>query len=143
MKHSPEVIVMNAKTGIGALALSLAVVAPCSSTWPDEGHGPKREVVQKQDLQAPGMEGVMARVTIPPGATEGRHTHPGEVFAYVMQGTLTLAVEGKPTATLKAGDSFYIAPGVVHEGSNRGKEPVTLVGMFVVEKGKPMTTPAQ
>ena len=79
----------------GALAVASAEGAPAV----------KRTVVQRHDLQLAGREGVMAVVDFPPGASEGRHTHPTEAFAYVEAGALTLRVEGRPDARLTAGDS--------------------------------------
>jgi quercetin dioxygenase-like cupin family protein len=101
----------------------------------------KRTVLLKQDTTAPGREAVMASVELPPGSTEGRHTHFAEVYAFVQAGTLTLAVEGQPTKTFKAGDVFTIAPGQIHEGSNKGDTLVRMSVVFFAEKGKPLTTP--
>ncbi|MFI5180994.1 MAG: cupin domain-containing protein [Thermoanaerobaculia bacterium] len=103
----------------------------------------KRTLILKQDMTIPGREAVMAVVDLPPGSAEGRHTHPAEVFAFVQEGTITLQVEGKPDATLKAGDHFYIAPGQVHQAINGGNAPARLAAVFVAEKGKPLTTPAK
>jgi quercetin dioxygenase-like cupin family protein len=103
----------------------------------------KRTVLQKQGLRAHGQEGVMALVEIPAGAREGRHTHPAEAFVYVMDGTLTFDVEGKPEKTYQAGDSFFIEPGKVHEGINNGNSTVRAVAVFVTDKDKPLTTQAK
>jgi quercetin dioxygenase-like cupin family protein len=103
----------------------------------------KRTVLQKQALRAHGQEGVMALVEIPPGGREGRHTHPAEAFVYVVEGTLTFDVEGKPTATYKAGDSIFIEAGRIHEGVNQGTTPVKAVAVFVADKDKPLTTQAR
>jgi len=100
-----------------------------------------RTVLLKQDSTVPGREVVMAAVEIPPGATEGKHTHPAEVYAYVREGEIQLFVEGQPVKTLKAGDVFAIAPGQVHEGSNKGPATAKLTAVFFAEKGKPLTTP--
>jgi quercetin dioxygenase-like cupin family protein len=100
----------------------------------------KRNVLLKQDMMIPGREVIMAAVEIPAGGAEGKHTHPAEVFVFVEEGTLELDVEGKPTTTLKAGDIFTIAPGQVHNGRNTSTAPVKLHAVFVVEKGKPLTT---
>lgn len=100
----------------------------------------KRNVLLKQDMTIPGREVIMAAVEIPPGGSEGRHTHPAEVFVFVEEGTLQLEVEGKPTVMLKAGDVFAIAPGQVHNGRNTSSAPVKLHAVFVAEKGKPLTT---
>jgi quercetin dioxygenase-like cupin family protein len=103
----------------------------------------KRTVLLKQDSTIPGREVVMALVELPPGSTEGKHTHFAEVYAFVQEGEVTLAVEGQPTKILKPGDVFTIAPGQVHEGSNKGSTTAKLSVVFVAEKGKPLTTPAQ
>jgi quercetin dioxygenase-like cupin family protein len=84
----------------------------------------------------------MATVELPAGAREGRHTHPGATLVYVLEGVLTVDQEGKPTTTYKAGDSIYIEAGKIHEGINNGTSPVKVVGAFVVEKGKPLASPA-
>jgi quercetin dioxygenase-like cupin family protein len=100
----------------------------------------KRTVLLKQDMTIPGREAVMALVELPPGASEGRHTHPAEVYGYVLEGAVTLEVEGQPTRALKAGDVFSIAPGQVHQGTNNGTATARLSAVFVAEKGKPLTT---
>jgi quercetin dioxygenase-like cupin family protein len=121
---------------IAALTLATALSAARAQQHAEV----KRNVLQKHDLRAQGQEGVMATVDLPPGGREGKHTHPAEVFAYVVEGTLTLEVEGKPSATYSAGQSFFVEPGVVHEGANKSGAPVKVVAVFVTEKGKPMTT---
>ena len=82
----------------------------------------------------------MAWVELPPGSAEGKHTHPAEVFAFVLEGTITLENEGNPTTTLKAGDTFHVLPGKVHQAINSGSVTAKLAAVFVAEKGKPLTT---
>ena len=103
----------------------------------------KRNIVLKQDMSIPDHEAVMALVELPPGAAEGRHTHPAEVYAFVQEGTISLENEGNPTVTLKAGDVFHISPGKVHQAINNGSVTAKLAAVFVAEKGKPLTTPAK
>ena len=81
----------------------------------------------------------MVRVDLPVGAREGRHQHPGTLVAHVVEGTLTLDYEGKPTMQYKVGDTFYVEPGKIHEGQNKGTVPVKLIASFVFPKDKPMT----
>ena len=102
-----------------------------------------RKILLKQDSPIPGFEEVLAAVEMPPGSREGRHTHPGSAIVYVQEGTLTLDYEGKPTATYKPGDSFYVEPDKVHEGRNLGNTPVKALATFLVKKGLPMTTQTQ
>ncbi len=85
----------------------------------------------------------MALVELPVGAQEGKHTHPAEVFAFVLEGTISLENEGIPTATLKAGEVFHVLPGKVHNAINAGTVTAKLAAVFVAEKGKPLTTPAK
>ena len=66
----------------------------------------------------------------------------GAVVGYIQEGVLTFDYEGKPTMTYKPGDSFYVEPGKIHEGINKGTSPVKVIATFVIEKGKPLTSPA-
>jgi len=122
----------------GAAALAAALVSQAARA--QQGPSVSRAVVQRHDLRAPGEEGVMALVEIPPGGREGRHTHPAEAFVYVVDGAITFDRDGAPSANYKAGDTFFIAAGEVHEAINKGTVPAKLVAVFVADKGKPLTT---
>jgi quercetin dioxygenase-like cupin family protein len=100
----------------------------------------KRTVLQQHDLAVPGYEAALVQVEIPVGGREGKHTHPGLALIRVESGALTLEHEGKPAVTYKAGDSFVVEPGKVHEGTNQGNMPVKAIATFVIEKGKPLAT---
>jgi quercetin dioxygenase-like cupin family protein len=102
-----------------------------------------RKVLMQQDLNIPGYVTAMVSVEIPVGGREGRHTHPGTLIVYVQEGTLTLDYEGKPTKSYKAGETFFVEPGKIHEGINKGNTPIKALASFVVEKGKPITTQVQ
>jgi quercetin dioxygenase-like cupin family protein len=101
----------------------------------------KRTVLQKADLSTPGREVVQALVEIPGGFRPGRHTHPGEEVGYVLDGTLMLWVEGRPTITIKVGDSFFVEAGRPHETANEGTSMARILATYTVEKGKPLATP--
>lgn len=105
--------------------------------------GFKRTPVQQGDLSAPGREAVQAIAEIQPGAESGRHTHPGEEFGYVLEGTLTLELQGKPAATKKAGEGFIIPAGTVHNARNTSKAVAKVLATYIIEKGKPVATPVQ
>jgi quercetin dioxygenase-like cupin family protein len=103
----------------------------------------KRTVLEKHDLSVPGREGVLVQTVLEPGAKEPKHTHPGDIFAYVQEGTITLTQDGQPTVRKKAGEVFFVPAGAVHGASNEGTTPAKLLVTFFVEKGKPLTTPVQ
>ena len=86
---------------------------------------------------------MQVRAEFEPGASIGKHTHPGEEFGYLLEGTLELEIAGKPNATLKAGDTFFVPPETVHAARNVGKGPAKVLATYVVEKGKPLATMAK
>lgn len=102
----------------------------------------KRTVLHQGDASSPGREIVMAKAEFPKGTSTGRHTHPGEESSYVASGTLSLEVEGV-TKTLKAGESFLIPAGKVHNAINADAGETVVIVNYVVEKGKPLTTPVK
>jgi len=103
----------------------------------------QRTVVYKADVSVPGREAVIARVELPPGASAGRHTHFGDEITYVMEGQAEILIEGQPNRTVKAGDGFVIPAGAIHDARNTGNSTLKLAGVYVVDKGKPLATPAK
>jgi quercetin dioxygenase-like cupin family protein len=101
----------------------------------------KRTVLQQGDLSMPGREVVTAVAEFQPGATVGRHTHPGEEVGYILEGTVLLEQEGKEPVTLSAGKTFLIPAGTVHNATNSGSSPARVLANYIVEKGKPLATP--
>ena len=106
-----------------------------------QASGLSRVIVGKADVSVPGREAVVARVEVAPGAKAGRHTHPGDEISYVLEGEATLLVDGQAPRQVKAGESFVVPAGVVHDAHNNGTAAIKLVGVYVVEKGKPLATP--
>jgi quercetin dioxygenase-like cupin family protein len=104
--------------------------------------GLQRTILQRSDVSVPGREAVVARVELAPGVAAGRHTHPGDEVSYVLEGEGELLIEGKPAQPVRAGDAFVIPAGVKHDARNTGSQPMKLVGVYVVEKGQPLATPA-
>src|SRR5215475_7799842 len=99
----------------------------------------KRTILQRQDDPAsPKYEAVMGISEIPPGATSGRHRHPGIELAYILEGSVELEHDGKPPVTVKAGEASMNPLGGIHIATNRGTVPVKILTVYVVEKGKPL-----
>ena len=107
-----------------------------------QASGIQRTVVHKADVSVPGRDAVIARVEVAPGASAGRHTHPGDEISYVVEGEGEILIDGQPPRKVKAGDGFVIPAGAIHDARNPGTVPLKLVGVYVVEKGKPLATPA-
>ncbi|HTS31582.1 MAG TPA: cupin domain-containing protein [Bryobacteraceae bacterium] len=99
--------------------------------------------LQRHEIPGTALEGVTTIIEIPPGAVSARHSHPGEDFGYLIEGTIVLQVDGKPPATLKAGDVFLTGRGVVHNARNIGTTTARAVDTYVIDKGKPGIVPAR
>ena len=102
----------------------------------------RRTMVQQGDISVPGREAISAVGEFQPGATPGRHTHFGEEIGYVLEGTLLVEQDGKPAVTLKAGEMFLIPAGTIHNATNTGTGTARVLATYIVEKGKPLATPA-
>jgi quercetin dioxygenase-like cupin family protein len=98
----------------------------------------QRAELLRHDLAVPGRELVQVRVDFGPGAAFGRHRHPGEEIAYVIEGSLEYEVEGRPTVTLNAGDVLFIPAGTIHAARNVGSDNGAELATYIVEKGKPL-----
>jgi quercetin dioxygenase-like cupin family protein len=105
--------------------------------------GFSRTVIQRGDLSTPGREVVSAIAEFQPGATAGPHTHPGEEAGYLLEGTLLFEQTGKPPVTLRAGETFFVPAGTVHNATNKGSVRAKVLATYIVEKGKPIATPAK
>ena len=101
--------------------------------------GLKRTILKRMDGPAAGYETIEARVEIPAGSTIARHKHFGIETSYVIAGSVDLDVEGVGPKTYKAGDGFQVPTETPHGG--KCGEAATLIGVYVVEKGKPLATP--
>jgi len=82
------------------------------------------------------IEVTVSRVRILPNFTTPRHYHPGEVFVYVMDGSVTIWQQGKPDVELGEGEVFKIPPSVVHSAIT-GSDSVTALVFRVLESGQP------
>jgi quercetin dioxygenase-like cupin family protein len=128
------------------MALSLVGVLPLASDRIAQAQQQaeiQRKLLLQQDMFIPGYQMIVQTVEIPAGVMEVRHTHPGVLSGYMLEGTLILEHEGRPTATYKAGETFVVDAGKIHQGINNTNAPAKLVATLVLEKGKPANTPAQ
>ena len=137
MKRSHTIL---AAVALAALLLTF-LIAPSAHTQP-QGLAAKpllRTTLSGDDTK----EAVIATVEFAPGGTTNRHTHPGDEYAVVLQGTLELRIEGQEPRRVNAGEAYHNARGVIHETRNVGDGPARVVNTLIFEKGKPMSQPAQ
>ena len=125
-----------------AVLAGFALSAPLSAQQaPPGASAVKRTILQRTDAPDGKTEVVLGVAEIGADAMVGRHSHPGAVMAQVAEGEFRLVLDGQPERVYKAGESFTIPSGAVHnEGATQAGAKVTAV--YVVEKGKPLAMPA-
>ena len=131
---------MLTRRGFAACALC-AVTGFLATGAEAQNAGLKRTIITRTDGPMDGYETVDVRVDLDAGTLVARHTHPGIEFSYVVEGQLELSVDGQGTRTFNAGDGFQVPTRVPHSGKN-GDKPTVLAVTYVVEKGKPLASPA-
>ena len=105
-----------------------------------DGEKPVLENLLRSQLEgAEGTEVIISRVTLPPHSTLPKHTHPGEEFAYVLEGTVTLWQDGKDEIVFKAGEVGKVPLNQVHTAIT-AEEGATILVFRVHETGKPERT---
>ncbi len=103
--------------------------------------GIKRTPLQKVEFPD-GYNTITAIAEVPAGGAAGRHTHPGAETGYVLEGELNLLIDGQPDKIVKAGESYQIPAGVVHDAKAHGDKSLKVLGVYVVDKTKPLASPA-
>ncbi len=106
----------------------------------------------------PGQELYLRRVTLAPGAKLPEHFHQGTQVAHIISGVLTYdiasgtaavtrangkteTVAAPATIKLRRGDGLVETQGLVHHGSNAGKQPVVIELASLLQEGAPLSTP--
>ena len=120
---------------------AVAIMAMTSIAAAQQPETIKRTLLQKFDVPGSNYETVIGLADIMPNANIGRHTHPGIEGGYLIEGELVIMVEGQPPKTYKAGGSWQLPPGAVHD-AKAGLGGAKVIVSYVVEKGKPLATPA-
>lgn len=121
-------------------AAALLIVSTASTALADE---PKRTVLKRADLTGTNMEIIVSTLEIPPGNTIAKHTHPGEEAVYVLEGATLQFPDGREVSR-PAGEAGVNVRDVPHAGYKViGDKPLKLLTVHIVDKGKPMTVPAQ
>lgn len=107
------------------LAVALAGIAPkAARAQAYAPTGPKFTQLLRSDLEGQGnqvQESIMMVAEFQPGQASPWHNHPGaQEILYVLEGNMTAEVQGRATATIKAGDVILIPAEVPHLVRNDG-----------------------
>ena len=80
-----------------------------------------------------------ALVTVPPGGQTGLHRHEVPLFAYILEGELTVDYGDKGKKTYRVGDTVLEAQNWPHNGVNTGTVPLKLLAVYMGGEGKQNT----
>jgi len=130
---------------IAALALAAATLAACPLSSQQPGTARPRQVLAQV---VPGMptsaeqEVRVLTAVFEPGDRTVFHTHRSPVTVYVLEGTFTLAIEGREPLTVRVGEAMVEPPHARMTGFNRSATERTRVVIFYVsEPGTPFLDP--
>jgi quercetin dioxygenase-like cupin family protein len=129
-----------------SLAVAVAMLGVAGSldaqqqTTPPPLPAIKRTPLQKVEVPGTNHEVVLAVAEFVADAKVLRHSHPGAVLGYVLEGEFMLAPDGQAERTYQAGESFQVPNAVIHREGTGGK-PAKLMVVYVVEKGRPLVQP--
>lgn len=131
--------------------LLFVLISQClfAESTPQYNQDIKIEKVLKTDTTSIGQkieylstnnpEVTMLKVTIPPGKETGWHKHAFPVFAYVIDGTLSVEFKVGKKREFTKGASFAEVINTFHNGRNEGKEDLVLLAIYLGEKDKPLS----
>jgi len=77
-------------------------------------------------------------LTVPPGVATGWHFHTAPMYAYILEGTLTVTYEtesGEVEKVYRAGEAIMEAVGTHHNGVNNTSSPVRVLVVNIGAEG--------
>jgi quercetin dioxygenase-like cupin family protein len=118
-------------------AIMVAVGMVAAAAW-SQTPNPNVKIYYTTPLENDASRYVrLQSVTIPANSGNQFHRHPGDQWAAVQEGEVTLLVKGQPPRVLKVGDSVYIPRGTVHRNQNMTDKPARSVELVILDKDKP------
>src|SRR5688572_7523620 len=91
------------------LVLVCAVMGGTASSAQDQPIK-RTELIRADVADVPGKETVIYIADVVPGGEGARHTHYGDEFVYILEGSLIVTPDGKEPVTLKQGETAHLAP---------------------------------
>jgi quercetin dioxygenase-like cupin family protein len=148
--HGREVVMLTRRSFAGFASCAICAVTGFVATdasaaegaLPAVTPGVTRKILSQMDGPMPGYVTINMEVEIEPGVMVARHTHPGIESGYILEGGLDLPIQGQPTRTLKSGDGYQVPAETPHAGGKAGDKKTRAAITYVVEKGKPLASPA-
>jgi quercetin dioxygenase-like cupin family protein len=136
---------MRSLAVIGLFAAGVIIGLTSSEIIHAQVSGYSNRQLLKVDLQnIPGQEALVFTSDWPPGFRLPLHMHPeGHELAYVIEGELTLEIDGVGTKVVKAGEVMHTPPNIPHFGRNATDKPLKTLVMRIKDKSKPIVVEVQ
>jgi quercetin dioxygenase-like cupin family protein len=129
-----------------AFSLTISLGGPCLA----QGYpatplvSTNRTVVGETIAYPPGQAVVTSSIiTLAPGESTIVHRHGVPLFAYMLQGELTVDYGERGRKVYRQGDAFLEAMQVAHAGKNTGGEQVRILAVFMGAEGQRDVVPGR
>lgn len=101
----------------------------------------RRTILQSMDVPGTNLVSHLVIVEFPPNGGNPRHTHPGVTTGLILEGRLELEIDGMAGSSMTPGQGLSI-PNARPHVERAGPEGCKVAVSFVVEKDKPLASPA-
>jgi quercetin dioxygenase-like cupin family protein len=127
------------------LVIAISAALAGASLAQDAAPLPKVKFLMKNEVvsSVPSKEAYLLDIDWGVGSSTGRHIHPGDEYAEIVEGELQLNIDGQPAKIVKAGESYHNLAGIVHETKNVSGKPARSIAVLIIDKGKPPTEPVK
>ena len=127
------------------LFMPLTAILFTSFAWAAERQGINvvRLVTNKDVTGAPGRELTTLLIDLVPGGSSGLHTHPGDEYGTVLEGTLMVKVGDGDFKPFTVGQTFSAPANTPMEVMNTSSQPARFHNVLITEKGKPTSSPVK
>ncbi|HEX2826158.1 MAG TPA: cupin domain-containing protein [Burkholderiales bacterium] len=113
------------------------------------GHAQERQGIKSTPLAKKAVSGMpdkellILSIELEPGGASGLHTHPGDEHGTVVEGNLMVKIGDEEYKPVNAGETFSAPLGTVMGIMNKSDKPTKVIGVLLVDKGKPYSTPVK
>ncbi len=112
--------------------LSLPVIFNLARADEASATKPQTQILQRTSVPGTDNQLGMELIQFPPNSIKSPHIHSWAEIIYVLQGEITFRVQGQPSKTVKAGESFQIPIGVSHN-TQVGPHGAKLIAAWVMK----------
>jgi quercetin dioxygenase-like cupin family protein len=132
------------KAIVTAVLAAVAAGAMGAAAWsaqseqPGSGFQPKAYFIMPLEKD-PSRIVRLQTVTLPPGAANQFHRHPGDQWWAVQEGEVTYTVKGQQPRAMKPGDWVYVPRGTIHRNQNLSGATARSIELNITDKEAPQT----